>query len=76
MAGLRVFSGGACIVLGGGGSSGTPLPPAVNPTITDQSTIERAFGLPQLYNVVVSYEGILKLSMGVQANALDQQQVP
>lgn len=77
MAGLRVFSGGAVIVLGGGGSGGNPLPPPVTPTnVYDQSAVERALGLPQVLQIVVSYQGTLKLTMGVPANELDQEPFP
>jgi hypothetical protein len=74
--GLRVFSGGSVVVLGGGMSSGPILPPVPNPSVKDQSATERALGLPQILNVVVSYQGILKSSMGVAANETDQQPFP
>lgn len=76
MSGLRVFSGGAIIVLGGGGSSGPILPPVPDPDVTDQSAIERALGLPQLFHMTAAYQGYLKATMGVAANELDQQAVP
>jgi hypothetical protein len=76
MAGLRVFSGGACIVLGGGGSPGPIFPPVPNPVTTDQSATERALGLPQIFHMTVAYQGILKLTMGVPANELDQEPLP
>jgi hypothetical protein len=75
MAGLRVFSQGACIILGGGGSTSI-MPPATPPPGTDQSPVDRSLGLPQLYKMVVSYDGILKPDMGVKANDLDQSTLP
>ena len=57
-------------------SSGPILPPVPNPSITDQSATERALGLPQVFNIVVAYQGLLKTSMGVAANATDQEQFP
>ena len=72
--GLRVFSGGACIVLGGSGSGGSILPPTPVTTPTDQSAVERSMGLPQALHLVVAYQGNLMPSMGVPANQLNQEE--
>lgn len=73
MSGLRVFSGGAVIVLGGGGSSGPIIPPVPTPSVFNQSAVERALGLPQLLQVVVSYQGNLKPNMEVAADEFTQE---
>lgn len=91
---LRIFSGGAIIVFGGGRPA-PPIPPPTPPPEQDQSAVERALGLPQVFDVVVgfygppitgslpeicgmvvSYQGVLKSSMGVPANELDQKRFP
>lgn len=75
MAGLRVLSQGAIIVLGGGGSQPI-LPPVLPDGGLDQSAVDRALGLPQIYKMIVAYHGVLKPEMGVRANELDQQTFP
>jgi len=75
--GLRCFSGGAIVVLGGGNSQGPILPPPVPPpqTIPNQSAVERSLGLPQVLHLVASYQGNLQPDMGVPANELDQNEL-